>query len=224
MRVLVVAAHADDEALGCGATLRRHANAGDEVFCVSLTDGVSSRRQPDAHESSARRRDAAAESARILGFQWISAGTFPDNALDTVALLEIARFVEAAASEIRPALVYTHHGGDLNVDHRAAFQAVLTAFRPLPGGTCDEIRAFEVRSSTEWSHPSIAPPFRPNLYVGVHETWDAKRAALAAYAEELRPFPHSRSIEAVDALATSRGAEAGLVRAEAFEIVRRIVR
>ncbi len=223
-RILVVVAHSDDEALGCGATLRRHADQGDQVFCVSLTDGVGSRQDAQAHEEAAARRQSAAESAKLLGFQWVATGSFPDNALDSVPLLDIARFVESAKAMVGPSIVYTHHGGDLNVDHRAAFQAVLTAFRPQPGESCQEIRTFEVASSSEWSHASVGSLFVPQLFVDVAATWEQKMAALNAYDQEMRPFPHARSRQALDALSTWRGAQVGLARAEAFELVRRILR
>jgi LmbE family N-acetylglucosaminyl deacetylase len=223
-RVLVVCAHTDDEALGCGATLRRHVQGGAEVFCISLTNGVGSRSDAHVGGKVAQRSEAAEESARVLGFRWIANGGFPDNALDTVPLLEIARFVEAAKGEAKPDIIYTHHGGDLNVDHRVAFAATLTAFRPQPDERYSEIRTFEVPSSTEWSHASLGPIFDPTLFVDAQETWAAKQAALVAYEMEMRAFPHARSTQAIDALSTWRGAQVGLTRAEAFEVVRRIVR
>jgi LmbE family N-acetylglucosaminyl deacetylase len=223
-RVLVVAAHPDDEALGCGAVLRRHVEAGAEVFCVSLTNGVGSRADAHGREEVAQRGQAAAESARILGFRWLAQGDLPDNALDTVPLLDVARLVEVAKAEARPDIVYTHHGGDLNVDHRVAFAATLTAFRPQPRETYSEIRTFEVPSSTDWSHAAVGPDFHPTLFIDAVTTWPAKQAALAAYATEMRPFPHARSSQAIEALSTWRGAQVGLARAEAFEVIRRIVR
>lgn len=219
--VLVVAAHPDDEALGCGGALRRHAAAGHPVRAVHLTDGVGSRR--DASPDDVRRRRRASErAASVLGFEWLARGDFPDNALDSVPLLEIVRFVEDAVRRARPTVVYTHHGGDLNVDHRLAFRATLTALRPAPDAPRPEIRAFEVPSSTEWSHPAVGPAFTPSLFLDVSAHWDRKREALECYREELRAPPHPRSPEGVDALARWRGAQAGLERAEAFDVVRRV--
>jgi LmbE family N-acetylglucosaminyl deacetylase len=219
-RVLVVAAHSDDETLGCGATLRMHANAGADVGSIHFTDGVGARGASDP-EVGASRASAAEAAASILGFRWIASGAFPDNRLDGVDLLDLIRFVERTKSEFDPDLVYVHHGGDLNVDHRLAFQAALTAFRPQPLGRPVEIRSFEVPSATGWSHPSIGAPFRPTVYVDVGATWQAKRAGLEAYSDELRPFPHARSLEAIEAHAVARGTEVGLAKAEAFELVRR---
>jgi LmbE family N-acetylglucosaminyl deacetylase len=223
-RVLVVSAHSDDEALGCGATLRLHAEGGAEVYGITLTDGVGSRQTPQVIADASRRREAAERSARLLGLTWLEHGDFPDNGLDSIPLLEVARFIEKAKQQVNPDVVYTHHGGDLNVDHRTVCRAVLTAFRPQPHEHFEELRTFEVPSSTEWSHPSVSAPFAPNLFIDVEQTWSAKRAALQEYSEEMRPFPHARSIEAVEALAVARGSQVGLRQAEAFEVIRRIVR
>lgn len=220
MNVLVVVAHSDDETLGCGGTIRRLADEGHEVFAVSLTDGVGSR---GADESSAAARESASDrAAALLGFHWHARGSFPDNALDTCQLLALAQFVEAAKRAIRPGLVLTHSPADLNVDHQLAFRATLTAFRPQPGESCRELRCFEVLSSTEWSHPGLGTDFRPNCHVDITEQWQAKLAALEAYADEMRPWPHSRSLEHLDALARYRGGNVGFERAEAFEIIRRL--
>lgn len=221
-RILIVAAHSDDETLGSGATLRRHVDSGDEVFAVSLTDGVGSRDDVDG-EALSERNQAAAKAAEILGFEWLRAGTFPDNAIDSVPLLEVVKFVEQVKREIEPTIVYAHHGGDLNIDHRLAFQATLTAFRPQPGEQLRELRTFEVASSTEWSDETIGTDFSPNLFVDVSEQWVHKKEALEAYSSEMRTFPHSRSYAALDALAMRRGNQVGLERAEAFRVIRRIV-
>lgn len=220
-RILVVAAHTDDETLGCGGTIKRHSDAGDIVSAIHLTDGVASRDLTDA-EDSAKRSEAAEEAATALGFNWLAGASFPDNALDSVPLLEVVKFIESIKIQFQPDMVYTHHGGDLNVDHRIAFQATLTAFRPQPGESLSEIRTFEVASSTEWSTSSIGPDYAPNLFIDISDFWEAKVAALSAYEEEIRDFPHSRSIKAIDALSTWRGNQVGLHRAEAFEIIRKI--
>jgi LmbE family N-acetylglucosaminyl deacetylase len=220
-RVLVVVAHADDEALGCGGTIARHVAEGDSVAVLSMTDGVGAR---GADEAAARsRREAAERSAEALGFTWVAAGDFPDNALDTVPLLDVARFVEQAKREASPSLVYTHHHGDLNVDHRVACQAVLTACRPQPGEEVREIRTFEVASSTEWGVPVAGLQFTPNLSVGIEPYWALKQASLEAYADEMRDPPHARSIEGLRQLAAVRGRQAGLPLAEAFMLIRRVV-
>lgn len=220
--VLVVAAHADDEALGCGGTIARHAAQGDEVHVVFMTDGVGSRRGADIEAEAAQRNAARDRALAILGVRSMRAFAWPDNEMDQVPLLEIVKPLEARIAELRPRIVYTHHGGDLNVDHRITQQAVLTACRPLPGSPVAEIHAFEVLSSTEWSLPG--QPFVPQVFVDITATWAAKRAALEAYADEMRAAPHARSIAAAEAQATLRGHAVGVAKAEAFQLLRQLRR
>jgi LmbE family N-acetylglucosaminyl deacetylase len=216
-QILIVAAHPDDEALGCGGAIARHVAAGDSIAALFLADGETSRGTGGGLSS---RREAARKAAKILGFEAQHFLDFPDNRLDSVPLLDVVRAVEAVLAAIRPNMIYTHHAGDLNVDHRIAQQAVLTACRPLAGSSVERILAFEVPSSTEWSAPGVGPLFAPNVFVDIAEFLPKKLAALAAYADEMRPFPHPRSIEAVGALARWRGASAGMAAAEAFMLVR----
>lgn len=226
--VLVVAAHPDDEILGVGATLARHAQAGDAVHALILAEGATARdprRGAKARaDEIAALRTAAAKAAEAIGARPPRFGGLPDNRLDSCALLDVVKLVEQAIAELSPAVIYTHHGGDLNVDHRIAHAAVATACRPLPGAACRAIYTFETPSSTEWASPEQSPTFRPTRFVDVSATLDAKLAALACYEAEMRPFPHPRSAEAVRALAAWRGAAAGLAAAEAFQVVREIVR
>lgn len=222
MNILTICAHPDDEVLGCGATLARHAKRGDKVSAAFLTNGVGARNAASKQDAALRRK-AAESAAKILGVGALEFGEFPDNRLDSVPLLDLVRHVEALVTQHRPDVIYTHHGADLNVDHRMAFQAVLTALRPIAGANhVRSIFSIEVASSTEWSHSSIGGPFVPNHFVAVSETFEQKLAALKAYGEEMRPAPHPRSLEVVRALAIWRGAAAGLNLAEAFAIVRQI--
>jgi len=216
--VLVVAAHADDEVLGCGGTIARHVAEGDTVHTVFLADGVSSRQGADLDDLS--QRLAATEQARqILG---ITSNTFlglPDNRLDGMPLIEIVQALEQVIGKINPQVVYTHHYGDLNVDHRIAHQAVMTACRPMPKSTVKEIYAFEVMSSTEWASVGLRP-FLPNLFVDISGYLATKLKALQAYALEMRPAPHSRSLAHLTSLAWHRGHGMGVDAAEAFMVMR----
>jgi LmbE family N-acetylglucosaminyl deacetylase len=226
-RVLVVAAHPDDEVLGCGGTLARHAAAGDTVDILILAEGATSR---DAARNAAARdgemsalRDAAKACAAIIGTGAPAFGGLPDNRLDGVDLLDIVKLVEDAVARVSPNVVYTHHAGDLNVDHQRVNAAVMTACRPLPGSALRAVYAYETPSSTEWAGDGL-PAFRPTRFVDIAATLDLKMKALDAYAAEMRPFPHPRSAEAVMALARWRGATAGLAAAEAFAVLREVVR
>jgi len=222
MNVLVVAAHPDDEALGCGATIARHVANGDSVSVAFMTDGVGARRGvgPDA----ASRRAACDKALSELGVSRSWHYPFPDNGMDTVPLLEIIEAVEVTAREISPDRIYTHHATDLNIDHRLTHQAVLTAFRPTPQARFQAIMAFETASSTEWSAQGASDSFQPDHFIDITAFLDAKLSALAAYDEEMRQFPHPRSPEAIRALAQWRGSTAGLEAAEAFKTIRWIQR
>jgi N-acetylglucosamine malate deacetylase 1 len=222
MKVLVVAAHPDDEVLGCGGTIARHVAKGDEVSLLILTDGVGARAVDGewVRLSCDRKQRSTALSrsaAILLGAGNVRQATLPDNQLDTVPLLRVVQLVDdsVGASDV----VYTHHAGDLNIDHQITHQAVMTACRPMPGSTVKAIYAFEVPSSTEWASDQS---FRPSYFVDISSTLDKKMEALKAYDEEMRDFPHPRSYEAVEALAKWRGASVGLQAAEAFMTLRRI--
>ena len=222
--IFILAAHADDEALGCGGTIRQHADAGDEVAVLFLTNGVGARTA--AGEAEAQRRAAAMRTALgLLGVQHHRLLDFPDNRLDQVALLDVVQAVQSfLAGWQAPAVVYTHHPGDLNIDHQIAHRAALTCFRPQPGARpSPDIFDFEVPSSTGWHGVSAAPAFQPNYFRDITGTLPAKIAALRAYGEEMRPWPHARSLEGVEALARMRGCSVGLAAAEAFVVERVIV-
>jgi len=215
-RVLVVAAHPDDEVLGCGGAIAWHVERGDEVHVLLLGDGVSSR---DAVvEGDLVGRNLAAEAAcQVLGAT-LTLHHLPDNRFDSEGVLAVAKRVEAAKQAFNPAVVYTHHGADLNVDHRVTNQAVLAAFRPQPGELCRALYFFEVNSSSEWQFDSSFPAFRPQHALCIDSYLERKLEALACYEEELREPPHPRSPHGVKTLASWRGCMFGMHAAEVFEI------
>ena len=214
--VLVLAAHPDDEVLGCGATLAKLASRGSAVHVAFLADGVTSRPGDDAAAGLRARQTAARKACELLGVSSVSFGGFPDNRLDGVDLLDVVQAVEAHVAQRQPQLVLTHHGGDLNIDHRL----VHTACRPQPGHCVDTMLFFEVPSSTEWQ---VAPaaPFAPNWFEDVTAWAERKMLALQTYEDELREWPHPRSPGAVEALMKWRGATVGVAAAEAFMLGRR---
>ena len=224
--ILAIAAHPDDEILGCGGTLARHAAEGDTVHVLIVAEGATARdarRDPPGREQDlAALRAAASRAAAALGAGEPHMLGLPDNRLDSLPLLDVIKPIEAVVEAVEPEIVYTHHTGDLNVDHRIVHQATVTACRPLPGSPVRAIYAFETVSSTEWQ--SGGDPFRPQRWVDIEQYLDSKRRALEAYEAEMRPFPHARSFEAIDALARVRGAAAGLKAAECFMVVREVVR
>lgn len=224
--VLVVAAHPDDEVLGCGGSIARWAKEGRDVYVLILADGVTSRPVPEGEEATplvTARKSAANNANEILGAKLIDLLSLPDNRLDTVPLLDIVKIVEAAIRGCHPGTVLVHHRGDVNIDHQVAHEAVIAACRPQPDFCVRELLFFEVPSSTEWRPPGSAEPFLPNYFVDISATLETKLTALAAYEEELRQFPHSRSIQAIEALARWRGATCGMSAAEAYCLGRKLV-
>jgi N-acetylglucosamine malate deacetylase 1 len=225
---LILAAHPDDEVLGCGGTMAKLAAEGAEVHVAFLADGVGSRGGADtcetltlaARKALEQRRAAARRACEILGAASVRFDDLPDNRLDTVPLLDITQRIETLVGEHRPELLITHHAGDLNVDHRRVHQAAITACRPQRGHPVKTLLTFEVASSTEWQPPGSGAPFLPNWFVDVSATIEQKLEALDAYAAELRGWPHPRSREGVEHLARWRGATIGCAAAEAFLVAR----
>ncbi len=221
-RTLVVAAHPDDEILGCGGTLARLAKQGNELRVVILSKGVASRHDADTAGSGREeelRMKAAARAANIVGCPAPVLHDLSDNRFDSQDLLDVVRLVEAEVESFAPDTVFTHFGSDLNVDHGVAFRAVLTALRPMAGRPVKRLYAFETPSSTEWSFGKVGGPFTPDTFVDIGPYLEAKIEAMQAYEAEARPFPHPRSPEALRALAQWRGATVGFTAAEAFMTV-----
>lgn len=224
MNILIVAAHPDDEILGCGGTMARFAKEGNAVYPLILGEGITSRdgnrdRQKRAKEIEELKNHIRMAN-RTVNAKDVFVFDFPDNRFDTVPLLDIVKIIEKIKMDINPDIVFTHHIGDLNIDHQIAFQAVMTAFRPIMGEGAKEIYSFEVPSSTGWNKPSSSNYFMPNYFVDVSETLDLKIKALREYKSEIREFPHPRSTGAVEIFARRWGIQVGLNAAEAFEAVR----
>lgn len=228
--VLVVAAHPDDEVLGCGATVAKLKRDGWRAVLMHMTAGVEGRAATSRSAQSVtivnEQNILAAEriaAAAILGFDRIEALTLPDNRMDTVSKADIAHVVAALVAEEQPDLVLTHHPGDYNWDHAITFDAVMMGARSCPGeASPSEIWCFEVLSSSErgWARGR----FQPTVYVDIADTFEKKHNALAAYRSELKEWPHPRSLQGIDDLSRKRGVEVGIERAECFELVRRVIK
>ena len=218
--IAVIAAHPDDEVLGCGGTIAKHVAQGDRVHILILAEGATSRDQRRIEAARVRELDAlmaaAREAASILGACTVEFGGFADNRMDGVELLDVIKVVELFVAKRRPHTVYTHHAGDMNVDHLITHRAVSTAMRPLPGADFVSLLYFEVPSSTEWGSISCGQPFVPQWFEDISPFLDKKLLALQAYRVEMREFPHPRSPETVQALSRLRGSSAGVNAAEAF--------
>ena len=222
--ILVIAAHPDDEVLGCGGTIAKLADAGASVHVAFLADGIFSRvgeRVTQQLELTAR-HTAAEKACEILRVKSVSFGEFPDNRMDTIPLLDITRALETLITKHQPSIIFTHHSGDVNIDHSRTHAAVVTACRPQFGHPVKTLLSFEVPSSTEWQLPGSAAAFTPNWFVDISATLNRKLAALEAYAAELRVWPHPRTRQGVEHLAHWRGATVGVDAAEAFVLGRQL--
>lgn len=220
-RVLVVAAHPDDEVLGCGGTVARKVKNGCEAYTLILGQGITSRYKK---ANAQKIRDQIEELKKsvyaaneIIGVKEVFAHDFPDNKFDTVSLLEIVKVIENIKNKIKPDIIFTHYEKDLNIDHQITYKAVLTATRPLPNEVVKEIYSFEVLSSTEWSYPTT---FAPDVFFDIGDTIALKMKAMSEYKSELKEFPHPRSLQAIRLGAEYWGMKVGMRYAEAFKVVR----
>lgn len=223
-KALIIAAHPDDEVLGCGGTIAKLADEGWEVHVAILAEGETSRHATRNPIAQATTLSELANSARragdILGARSIQLGQFPDNRMDGVELLDVVKYIETLVETLTPSRVFTHNYSDVNIDHRIVHDAVIAAVRPIPSSFVRELFFFEVASSTEWRPATSMRVFAPTMYVDIGQTLQRKLEALNAYASEMRLFPHPRSIEAISHLAHWRGSTVGCDAAEAFEVGR----
>jgi LmbE family N-acetylglucosaminyl deacetylase len=224
-KILIVAAHPDDEVLGCGGTIAKLSAQGKEVHILILATGLTSRAGFDVDKDAGALKihlERATRASALLGAKHVNVAGFPDQKMDALPLLEITKRIEAEIELVKPQTIFTHHGGDLNMDHVITFRATLTAARPMAGGVVRSVYAYEVPSSTEWAFQKFEPKFQPNLFHDITETLPQKIQAMQIYESEARDFPHPRSPQALQAIAHRWGSVVGLHAAEAFELVREI--
>jgi len=235
MKVLVIAAHPDDEVLGMGGTIRKYVKGNHDVKIVIMATGIFARRSEEYRNSTkyelneeskqtmkkeldGLRKDAK-NAAKILGVSNIEFLDFPDNEMDTVSNLQVTKKIELIIQQFNPEIVYTHSQYDVNVDHRITYNATITATRPTNRCKVKQVISFEIPSSTEWYFPSS---FSPNIFVDINKELSTKVKALLAYKNEIREFPHPRSAKAIEIIAKRWGTVCGFNAAEAFTLVRKI--
>lgn len=214
-RVLVVAAHPDDELLGVGGTVIKHVEQGDEVLTLIMCEGESLRYKKDVGQ-----KTAIQEAGKILGVKEVRQMGFPDQRLDTYTLTDIITPLEKVSEEFRPNIVYCQCGGDINMDHQLLFQAANVAFRPLDSWI-EEVYAFYTVSSTEWGYPR---EFKPDTWIDISNTLQKKLEAFKCYQSEIREYPHPRSVKSVEYAAHFWGNQCSMDSAEAFMTIRRMKR
>ena len=217
--ILVIAAHSDDEALGCSGTIAKHIKQGDSVHLLFMTNGVGSR---SGIRDDKKRLSAAQDAAQLLKVSSFTNLNLPDNKMDSIPLLDIVKEIENKIVQIKPEVIYTHHIGDLNVDHQLTHKAVVTACRPQPSFCVGEIYTFEVLSSTEWNTSGVEV-FSPNVFIDITDFIDIKKQVLEVYSEEMHQPPHSRTVDNALRLNALRGSTVGVNYAEAFVAIRIIL-
>jgi|SaaInlStandDraft_6_1057023.scaffolds.fasta_scaffold86387_1 LmbE family N-acetylglucosaminyl deacetylase len=224
--ILVVAAHPDDEVLGCGASIAKWTALGNIVHIIIMAEGATSRgnvrdRGAVSVELSVLERSAQ-QAGEILGVTSVKLFNLPDNRMDSVDQLDVVKIVEQEINQLKPNTVITHHSGDLNIDHRIVHEAVMIACRPQPEHSVRRILVFEVPSSTEWQLLGSRAYFQPNWFEDVGKTLEKKIQALGVYSSEMRDWPHARSLQNIRHLSGWRGGSIGCEAAEAFMLIRQL--
>ena len=223
-KILVIVAHPDDELLGQGATMNKLINDQNcSVRCIILGEGITSRTEKNSKEKLIIHKQNIQEAIKAIGYESVGIYDFPDNKFDTVPLLDLIKIIEKEKEQFCPEIIFTHHGGDLNIDHQKTFEAVITATRPMEDENVKAIITFETPSGTEWIASSDPRRFTPNLFIEVFEkNLLAKIKGMECYEFEKRKSPHPRSPESLTILAKQRGLTIGKKYAEAFCIIRLI--
>ena len=225
-KIMLVVAHPDDELLGLGGSMNKLITEyGVIAHVVILGEGITSRsdnRDPELwKEELAIHNDNIRSAQKAIGYQSVSVYSLPDNRFDTIALLDIVKIIEAEKERFGPEIIFTHHGGDVNIDHQRCFEAVITACRPVEEEKVKAIITFETSSGTEWRASTDPRHFLPNLFISISEdNLNAKIKGMESYEFERRSYPHPRSPEALKIQAQRWGVTIGRPFAEAFVLVR----
>ncbi len=220
-KILIVAAHPDDEVLGCFGTVSKLIKEGYEAYTLILGEGKTSRdekRLVENKKDEIRILNNEIQKANdVIGIKKVFVETFPDNRFDSVDLLDIIKVISKVKEVVKPDIIFTHYEHDLNIDHQITYKAVITATRPMENECVKEIYSFEILSSTEWNYPLS---FSPDTYYDVSDTIDLKIEAMKEYTSELCEYPHPRSVEGIELNAKYQGMRIGKRYVEAFKSVR----
>lgn len=219
MKVLVIAAHPDDEVLGCGGTIRRFTTEGHDVYVLILTSGVETRYKAAMKGTL---RQCARRAHAILGTKKIIFEKLPNQLLDTIPILTVIQVIEKHFMQVQPDCVFTHSGGDLNRDHAVVHEATMVAVRPVHDFTIKDVYAYYVPSSSEWGTPEKKETYAPNIFFDVHNEAHAKIEAFKQYYTEMRIAPHPRSEDGLMTYMKYWGMVAGMAYAEPFALVRAV--
>ncbi|EGU40408.1 PIG-L deacetylase family protein [Vibrio splendidus] len=219
--ILVIAPHADDEILGCGATIAKHIRNNDTVYVAIMTNASKGAPELFSRQDVENIRQEARNAHSLLGIKDTFFYDFPAPKLEQFPQYKISNEISTLIKELNIDMLYIPHKGDLHMDHGAIYNASLVASRPFADQSVSKILAYETLSETEWGHPTVENTFIPTFFNKLKDSdLKAKKLAMECFASQLRPFPHPRSIEAIEHLAALRGATVGSYSAEAFVIVR----
>ena len=224
-KILVIAAHPDDEVLGMGGTIAKYTSKGDEVAVLIVTDGSTSqyRDDPKLQEIQRAKRAETSNCAATLGVKHVFYGELPDMKLDVTPHIEINRVIEKAITDFQPSIVFTHFSGDVNKDHRRVYESTLVACRPFSEQCVKRLFSYAVPSSTEWNIQTATSTFLPNWYEDISGEWAEKKyRAMECYKTEIRDYPHPRSIRYLRTADAAEGNRVGLLAAESFILLRAI--
>ena len=225
---MIVVAHPDDELLGLGATFHKLIHEFNvKTHVVILGEGITSRSEQRDVKAWGKElnihRDNIIKAQAAIGYHGLSIYDFPDNRFDSVDLLEIIKVIEKEKDKFQPEIIFTHHGGDLNIDHQRTFEAIITSCRPMKDEKVKKIITFETPSGTEWRSPSDPRHFLPNIFINVSDKdVNAKIKGMESYEFERRIYPHPRSPEALKIQAQRWGVVVGVNFAEAFCLIRSV--
>lgn len=225
-KILVIAAHPDDEVYGMGGTIAKLSSEGNEVYVLIVTDGCTTQYSEDTRleEIIEKKRIEAIKANEILGVTKVYFGNLPDMKLDNIPHIEVNNIIETTIREVEPDIVYTHFWGDVNMDHKCVYESTLVATRPTPQQKIKELYCYRVPSSTEWSPQITNSIFMSNTYYDISSYCEQKYDAISKYETELRPYPHPRSIKYVNIMDISTGLKCGLDSAEEFILIRKVNR
>lgn len=223
-RVLVIAAHPDDEVLGVGGTVAKLTAHGVECHLLIVTDGSSAqyRDMDDLQAIIDAKKLETKGCAKILGFKSVHYGEQPDMRLDTTPHIQINQVIERVIDEIQPDTVFTHFWGDVNLDHQNVYKSTLVAVRPVRGQMVKELYCYRVPSSTEWTPNKADTMFMPNVFVDIEQFAEQKYKAFACYSTELRDYPHPRSVQYLRETDNATGLRVGMIAAEEFVLLRKL--
>jgi LmbE family N-acetylglucosaminyl deacetylase len=220
MTVLVIATHPDDEVLGCGGVIARHADQGHEVHVLVVTRGIPELFESEQIETT---RQELRNAHKILGVSGVTFLDFPAPRLDMVPGNDLADAIAGVIRQLKPQIIYMPHRGDIHGDHQATYWATLVATRPINRNPVRRLLCYETLSETEWGAPTGDQVFVPTVFIDISSSLERKLEAMACYRSQLKQPPHPRSLRSIEALARLRGGTVSLDAAEAFMLVREIV-